>query len=192
MDSLKLSENLVDKSGSVRASLISPRLKFGLAIIASIVFTMIISYISILIIGYKYGGANLSQWFFIGGPQLPFRRLSDMLFHPQGRSGVWLSFMGVGTLFMFFITFMRARFFWWPFHPIGYAMGCTWPMIQLWFSIFIGCILKFMILRYGGFKMYAKFRTFFLGMVLGEFTSGGIWLIIDFIAGKSGHRIFLF
>jgi hypothetical protein len=100
--------------------------------------------------------------------------------------------MGIGAVFMIFLTFMRARFFWWPFHPIGYAMGCSWPMIQLWFSILIGWVLKSIILRYGGIRVYQRFRSLFLGMVLGEFLSGGIWLIIDFITGKSGHRIFLF
>jgi len=138
------------------------------------------------------GGANLSQWFFVGGPQVPFRRLSDMLFHPRSSAGIWLFFMALGAVFMIFLTIMRAQVFWWPFHPIGYAMGCSWPMIQLWFSIFLGWFLKYIILRYGGLRLYVKFRTFFLGMVLGEFLSGGVWLIIDFIAGKSGHRIFLF
>jgi hypothetical protein len=192
MDSLKLSENLVERSSSIRSSFLSSRFKLGSAVTVSVIISMVVSYISTILIGYKYGGANLSQWFFVGGPQLPFVRLSDMLFHPQSASGVWLSFMGIGAVFMIFLTFMRARFFWWPFHPIGYAMGCSWPMIQLWFSIFIGWVLKSIILRYGGIRVYQRFRSLFLGMVLGEFLSGGIWLIIDFIAGKSGHRIFLF
>ena len=192
MDSLKLSENLVERSSSIRSPFLSSRFKLGSAVTVSVIISMVVSYISTILIGYKYGGANLSQWFFVGGPQLPFVRLSDMLFHPQSASGVWLSFMGIGAVFMIFLTFMRARFFWWPFHPIGYAMGCSWPMIQLWFSIFIGWVLKSIILRYGGIRVYQRFRSLFLGMVLGEFLSGGIWLIIDFIAGKSGHRIFLF
>ena len=189
MDALKLSEG-GDSGPGTQAP--ARRVRLGIAIFLSITVTMAVSYITILIIGYKYGGANLSRWFFVGGPQVPFRRLSDMLFHPRGPSGVWLSFMGIGAVFMIFLTIMRARFFWWPFHPIGYAMGCSWPMIQLWFSIFLGWLFKSIILRYGGLRAYVKFRTFFLGMVMGEFLSGGVWLIIDFIAGKSGHRIFLF
>jgi len=195
MDALKLSEGMEDSRSRTQDSRLGQplrRFRLGLAIFVSIIITMAVSYITILVIGYKYGGANLSQWFFVGGPQTPFRRLSDMLFHPQSPSGVWLSFMGLGAVFMIFITIMRSQFFWWPFHPIGYAMGCSWPMIQLWFSILIGWFLKSILLKYGGIKVYVKFRTFFLGMVLGEFLSGGLWLIIDFIAGKSGHRIFLF
>jgi len=185
MDSLKLSE-------SIRISRSSSRIRLWIGISLSIFISMILSCIAILIIGYKYGGANLSQWFFIGGPQVPFRRLSDMLFHPQSPNPTWLTFMGIGFVFMIFITIMGSQFFWWPFHPIGYAMGCSWPMIQLWFSIFLGWLFKSFILRYGGLRLYIKLRSFFLGMVLGEFLSGGLWLIIDFTLGKSGHRIFLF
>jgi hypothetical protein len=185
MDSLKLADE-----GSVVMS--GGRAKLGIAVFSSIIVTMVLSYISILIIGYRYGGANLSQWFFVGGPQVPFRRLSDMLFHPRSPDITWLSFMVLGAVFMIFLTIMRAQVFWWPFHPLGYAMGPSWPMIQIWFSILIGWFLKFIILKYGGIRLYMKYRTLFLGMVLGEFLSGGLWLIIDFIAGKSGHRIFLF
>ncbi|MFC1716216.1 DUF6785 family protein [Candidatus Poribacteria bacterium] len=194
MDSLKLSEGSVvlGKTQDTKLEHKARRARLGIAIFLSIIVTMAISYITVLIIGYRYGGANLSQWFFVGGPQVPFRRLSDMLFHPRSPSGVWLGFMGIGAVFMIFLTIMRAQFFWWPFHPIGYAMGCSWPMIQLWCSILLGWFFKSIILRYGGLRAYVKFRTFFLGMVMGEFLSGGVWLIVDFIAGKSGHRIFLF
>lgn len=194
MDALKLSEGSVIgvSISSTANKRPARRARLGISVILSIVVAMVVSYVTILIIGYKYGGANLSQWFFVGGPQVPFRRLSDMLFHPKDSSVVWLLFMAIGAVFMVFLTIMRSQFFWWPFHPIGYAMGCSWPMIQLWFSIFLGWFFKSIILRYGGLRSYVKFRTFFLGMVMGEFLSGGIWLIIDFIAGKSGHRIFLF
>ena len=90
------------------------------------------------------------------------------------------------------LSIMRQRFLWWPFHPLGYAMGPSWPMIQLWFSILIGWAAKSVIMRYGGIRSYRTYRPLFLGMVLGEFISGGVWLIIDFLAGKEGHRIFLF
>ena len=133
MDALKLSEGSV--VGDSRLNRPARRVRLGVAILLSIIVAMVVSYISIILIGYKYGGANLSRWFFVGGPQVPFRRLSDMIFHPRSPSSVWLSFMALGAVFIIVVTIMRARFFWWPFHPIGYAMGCSWPMIQLWFSI---------------------------------------------------------
>jgi hypothetical protein len=194
MDTLKLFENSVVTSGDRAPGSRSPameRARLILPIFISIIVTMWLSYISILLIGYKHGGANLQRWFFVGAPQHPFRRLSDVLYHTRDPNSVWLSFMALGSAVTIFLTFMRAQFFWWPFHPIGYAMGPSWPMVQLWFSIFLGCLSKFIILRYGGLRVYARFRKFFLGMVLGEFLSGVIWLIIDFTLGKDGHKIFL-
>ena len=64
-------------------------------------------------------------------------------------------------------------------------------MIQLWFSIMIGWLMKLFILKAGGMKAFNRARPFFLGMILGEFVVGGIWIIIDGITGMQGHRIFL-
>ena len=111
MDALKLSED----SGVGKPTRPARRARLGIAVFLSIIVAMAVSYIAIIIIGYRYGGANLSQWFFVGGPQVPFRRLSDMLFNPHSPNGVWLAFMGLGAVFMIFLTIMRAQFFWWPF-----------------------------------------------------------------------------
>jgi len=158
----------------------------------SIIIAMIVSYASVLIICYKFGGNNLSRWFCSGAPQLPFRRLSAMLFHPQEPDAYSITHMLIGGSVVLLLTIMRQRFVWWQFHPIGYAMGPSWPMIQLWFSILAGFLCKWTILKMGGIKLFRRWRPFFLGMVLGEFLSGGLWLIIDFMLGKQGHRIFLF
>ena len=88
-------------------------------------------------------------------------------------------------------SFMHQRFFWWPFHPLGYAMAPTWPMIQLWFPTMLGWLFKTLTLRYGGLRFYRLMRIFFLGLILGEFLSGGLWLIIDVITNTRGHRLFL-
>ncbi|MGB9607882.1 MAG: DUF6785 family protein [bacterium] len=149
------------------------------------------SYISELWMVYRRGGVSMSPWFLIASPQQPFQFLASALqnpVHPDWRAG---TFLGVGLATAIFLTQMRLRFTWWPLHPLGYAMGPSWPMIQLWFSIMIGWFIKVFILKAGGMKAFAKARPFFLGMILGEFVVGGIWIIIDGITGMQGHRIFL-
>jgi hypothetical protein len=168
------------------------RRRLSLTMSLSILIAMMVSYVSVLWICYSYGGINLSRWFCVGAPQLPFRRLSAMLINPQEPNGIYVLYMVVGAGVMLGLSLMRGRFLWWPFHPLGYAMGPSWPMIQLWFSILIGWSAKSVIMRYGGIRSYRVYRPMFLGMVLGEFIAGGVWLIIDFLAGKGGHRIFLF
>ena len=51
-------------------------------------------------------------------------------------------------------------------------------MNNVWFCIFIGWVVKGLILRTGGVKSHHKAIPFFLGLILGEFTVGSIWTII--------------
>ena len=38
-------------------------------------------------------------------------------------------------------------------------------------------------------RLFIRLRPFFLGMILGEATTGGVWLIIDAVTGTYGNRI---
>ena len=87
---------------------------------------------------------------------------------------------------MFALTYIRHRFLWWPLHPIGFPVGGTYMMYFAWSSMFIAWLLKLIILRYGGSKLYRKLRPLFLGMVLGQVTSHGLWMMVDYFTGMTG------
>ena len=89
------------------------------------------------------------------------------------------------------LSIARLRFAWWPFHPLGYAMGPSWPMIQLWFSILVGWLMKTILMRYGSGRSYRRARPVFLGLVVGEFLAAGIWVVGSAVTGTRGHRFFL-
>ena len=181
MDGFRLS----DAAGLKRRSLTG-------AMALSILVATVVSLVTVIWICYRRGGGvNMSGWFLIGSPASQFTTLAQQVTGPSPRDLSGTVFTAIGALVTFFISYMRVRFSWWPFHPIGYAMGPSWPMIQLWFSIMIGWLAKTLILRYGGMRGFIRARPFFLGLVLGEFTVAGIWLIIDAITGVQGHRIFL-
>ena len=65
----------------------------------------------------------------------------------------------------------------------------TWVMSWIWFSIFLGWLFKMIILKYGGVKAYRAGRPFFLGLVLGQISCAGMWMIIDSITGMVGNYI---
>jgi hypothetical protein len=71
-------------------------------------------------------------------------------------------------------------------------MGSSWPMINFWFPIFVGWLVKSVLLRYGGAKLYRALLPGFLGFVLAEFFSAGLWVFIDALCGVRGHQIFSF
>ena len=87
----------------------------------------------------------------------------------------------VGFLFAAFLQAMRVRFFWWPFHPLAYAVSGSWEMNLLWLPLFIAWITKVLLLRYGGMRTFTGALPFFYGLILGQFIPGSllnIWGIV--------------
>lgn len=82
---------------------------------------------------------------------------------------------GVGLAFTLFLVVMRTLYVWWPLHPLGYALSASWSLIVFWFPIFVTWLIKTLILRYGGMKLYRQAMPFFLGLILGEFAMAVVW-----------------
>jgi len=127
---------------------------------------------------YSYGMAaragGTSRYF----GQEPFTELASWLnapFHTRWpRIGAYV----VGFLFTWLLMTLRVNFIWWPFHPVGYAISSSWSMNCLWLPILIAWCIKWVILRYFGFKSFQNAIPFALGLVLGEFVVGSLWTII--------------
>ena len=45
-------------------------------------------------------------------------------------------------------------------------------------------------MKYGGPKLFRRSRPFFLGLILGQFSIAGFWLIIDFFTGMTDNVVF--
>ena len=141
-------------------------------------------------LSYIYGGINLNKWYFVDGPQWPYKFTVDKILHPTGPNGLgWLCKI-IGAVVIFCFIFMHNKFLWWQLHPIGFVIGSNRWVGYLSFSIFIAWFLKTIILRYGGSKIYEKSVPFFLGLILGQYTCAGIWFIIDLITKTKGNVIF--
>ncbi len=160
------------------------------AILLSILVALFSSIWATIILGYKYGAVNAESWFFISGPQYPWRYIAEQIKNPQGTRWLYLSFAGAGVLFAIFLQAMRMRFLWFPFHPLGFAFSTLYMTKNLWFSIFIAWLIKTMLLRYGGAKVHEKGKNFFVGLIVGQFVLNGVVLIIDCFTGRSGNVLF--
>jgi hypothetical protein len=169
-----------------------PKRRLLPALAASVVVATAVSYAALVIMAYRYGAVTMEPWFAIWSPQQPFQVLRSYLMDPRKPSLAGMELTGVGAFVMWALIGLRMRFAGWFLHPIGYAMGPSWPMIQLWWSILIGWLLKWLILRWGGMRLFRQARPLFLGLVLGEFVTAGIWILIDSMTGVRGHRFFLF
>jgi len=163
----------------------SVALAVALAVFAGVVAAGLI-HLSII---YRYGGISLNSWFFVHNPRMYFNEADSILkggrpFDPS--AGLWF---GVGAAATTFLYVMRTRFWWWPFHPLGYAMGAAWPAMVYWSAFLTGWAAKALILRYGGAKTYARGRPFFLGLILGEFAAALFWSALVALFGVRAPSI---
>lgn len=101
--------------------------------------------------------------------------------------GRWWA-IGGSALFVVCLTWMRTRFAGFPFHPLGYCIGPG--LIWLWMPFFVAWLCKFVILRYGGLKLYRRTLPFFLGLVLGDYTTGALWSLIGVFGNVPSYNIF--
>ncbi len=167
------------------------RSKMAIGAMVSVFVAAFAAVVIQIYIAYTKGGLNLNTWFYANdnNSTLYFREAGNIL---QGYSPFDYRapvFFGIGSIFTLFLYSMRARFWWWPFHPLGYAMGCAWPAVVYWFSFFVGWALKSLILHYGGARYYKTFRPFFLGLILGEFALGILWALLSGLFGLTSPAI---
>ena len=156
----------------------------------AILVSLVGSVVMILYLAYEYGGINLNGWFFGGGTRAPFDYITTKLNVPTGFNLDGWVHTCVGGGIMALLVLARQTLLWWPLHPIGYPIGAVWLMDQLWFSIFLAWLVKLLVMKYGGPRLFRRARPFFLGMILGQFSIAGIWLIIDFFTGMTDNVVF--
>ncbi len=116
------------------------------------------------------------------------RRMMPFLVFPQKPRIAATIATGIGLGFSLLMGFLRTRYTWWLWHPVGYATATSWSMGKLWACIFVGWAAKALITRYGGAQMYRRALPFFVGLVLGEFTVGSLWMIYGSIVGTTVYH----
>ena len=176
--------NGLKAADAVRAN----RRRLLIAMGVAMVLGLLVSYYSVLKVSYQHGALYVHT-----GGSGGARSLSAILTSPpRGTDWTNTGFTLFGSAFTIGLMWMRKVFVWWPIHPIGYTMLSSWASFKLWFSILLGYLLKYGIVKYGGLRAYREARPLFLGLILGEMTCAGVWSIVGMITGiETGYRILL-
>jgi len=164
------------------------RLFWAMAI--AVVVALLSSIWMTMVIAYREGGQNANSWFFVGGPQYPYDFMGRAMNNPTGPDVDSWIFAGLGAAAMSALTIIHHRFAWWPLHPMGFPLSTIMMTDFMWCSIFIAWAVKWLVLSYGGPKLYRKTRLFFLGLILGQFTGCGLWIIVDLCTGRVGNNLY--
>ncbi len=121
--------------------------------------------------GFPYQSNNIGQFhqnqsFIVAGDYYNPRKLISVA-----------SGMGLCAL----LGFMRRHYLWWPLHPLGAALSVSWILCVFWFPMLVAWLIKNVITRYGGIKLYLRLRPAFLGLIFGEYFMAVAWTLISWI-----------
>jgi len=149
------------------------------------ILSLIIATWANIYLPYHIGAARMDPWMEQQSPQQTFSDYQPyfQIGSPIAAASQWQmpTFFTVGVVVTVFLSAMRTAFFWWPLHPLGYALSGSWATVDFWFSCMIAWALKSLTLRYGGMKSYTKLRPFFLGMVVGEFGMAVLFVLLNIL-----------
>ncbi len=153
-----------------------------LPLIVTVVLGFGIASYFFLYFSYKLGGLNLYGYPNSNAGNM-YNQASAVI---QGQyrapdATAW-SGLGVGVIVTAALTLLRTRLPWFPLNPLGYAIAPTWTMYVFAWPFFLAWLIKTVVNRYGGMRLYRKIAPFMLGMVLGEFTMAVFWALMSFPA----------
>jgi hypothetical protein len=161
---------------------INPRFLFW-AIVIAIVIAYCVAAFSNINNGYMHGELNSMGWFSQDFPQSVGQFIANKINNPPTKQMVLSSywFIGIGAAIMGILIFLQNSFLWWPLHYIGFPIADSLPISRGWFSIFLAWLIKSLVLRYGGVKVYNKTIPIFYGIILGSVVGTGVWMGIGYI-----------
>ena len=157
------------------------------AVLLAFVVGFLVAAWASLEMAYDKGGATyLMEAFNV------YDKITNLLHNPvSGEAGRWLLWL-FGFTEATVLAVLRARFHWFPLHPIGLAFQYTSGTSIYWFSLFLVWGIKLTLLRYGGMQAYRAGKPLFFGLgigyVLGVVLSGVVDVIWFPSAGHSVHN----
>jgi len=160
-------------------------------LLAAIVLGIAIGFWACLAVWYKYGAgtAKVESWRTSMGKGC-FDRVTNYIKNPTRTDIAGIMAIIFGMCVVFFLSFMRTKFIWFPFHPAGYVLANTGTMYWLWCPFLIAWLCKVIITKYAGIKGYRAALPFFLGLVLGDYMTSGMWALAGSILGIRMYRCF--
>ncbi len=159
--------------------------------LAGMAVGMVAAYVAVVwLVQRQGGGVVLDSYRYIHVGHRPFDELRAVLSADEGVQAGKLAGFALSAAFLLLLAALRWRLVWWRLHPVGYAASTVWSTNFMWFSVLVGSSLNWLILRYGGLKAYRRARSFFLGLILGDFLMMGVWFVVDAITGVRGFQLF--
>lgn len=168
---------------------LKPRTVWALTL-ASLLLALFASHPTSLYAIYSHSIPGLGWWPRGSGSALG-RDISSLILANQPFTPGNYGNMALGAVTVVFLNFMRQRFLWWPFHPLGFTalMGPQFMGDRYGFSIFLGWVVRRITQRFGGYKAYRAGRAAAVGMIVGNAVVLLSWSIVHYFRPIAGVLI---
>jgi hypothetical protein len=150
------------------------------ATLVALALTLLITVVVSLQVLYQQGGLTSYTFFAKAASIATFNDLANAIRTAPDTGRQSASWMLVGAAIVSLIVLGRSRFLWFPLHPLGYLVATGYPIIQLWFSFFLGWLIKSLVMKYGGSDSYVRLRPFMIGLVIGNVVAMLFWSLFVF------------
>jgi hypothetical protein len=131
---------------------------------------------------YTHGATKLGDWPFSMWPRWVFGEVDTSLRFPEAPDNWMRLALVLGAGMMLGLSWLHLNMVWWPVSPVGFLIASSWCMdSNLWSSALLGWVVVTVIKRYGGLPLYRSFRPAFLGLILGNYLTGGLFGFINTI-----------
>jgi len=161
------------------------------AIVLAVAVGGVSSLVYTLYLGYTHGAYNFGAWEFQSGNIQIITNVVGKMRELAGPDRNRLLCLAIGGVICAWLLFLRYRFPWWPLHPIGFTIsGTTWPIRISAFSVFLAWLIKVVVLKIGGNRMYTRSRPLFLGVLVGYVMGVAFSFVVDVIwFPGEGHMV---
>ena len=163
--------------------------KMAIAMIVALLVATPASFWAYLHLIYQHGAVRTEGYIIGIGIETFERMLLPWLEQPHTTDSTGLSFTAFASLFTLGLMFLRRQFIWFPFHPAGYALGLSAGMVWVWSAVCVGWIIKAILLKFGGLRIYRQAAPFFVGVILGDFLIGTFWSLVGAVFGIPVYRV---
>jgi hypothetical protein len=90
------------------------------------------------------------------------------------------------------LAMARSAFVGWPLNPVALPLAASWSIHLMWLPMFIAWLVKILVLRYGGRRLYQAALPLFLGLILGQAIVGSAWTFVGLLKGEPYYNVLTF
>jgi ABC-type multidrug transport system fused ATPase/permease subunit len=160
------------------------------AVCAAFVVGMITSTLYAVWLGYRVGGYNFQPNWLVFSGWWSYQWAVDRIRDPRPVEMLHYWFFLAGAGMMVFLSLMRYRFVWWPFHPVGFIISGVQVTRLVSFTLLVAWLLKLVMLKFIGPSFYRKSKPFFIGMLTGYILAVAAGAVVDAVwFPRHGHDV---